>query len=555
MNDGTIVVCPDGKYSVTAERRGDNVVVIESDDKGLPYLDYYKVDELRIAPDDYTNDALVQFFDHYQAALQHSQSYRPRMDKAYGSPSFPATGGVSSSAPRTGLVPKRVTVRGKRGTYSAIRMVRVKAPKAKSARKQTETEREIKAPKQRLVVAWKDHLTPSVEEYKGVVSGDREALGKYVMRALWKPAVGEVETIKTVSFTQVVNDLAKRITGVRPEGFQPEDIMQEVAVRLMSMQDKGRFAENAVPREKFASFLAQTVRNTSLEILRKQRLDKFAAQDISDFADTIADVRTGPADTEMETREGTAKIRDTIKGSFSKLPTEQKIVLDQLVNNKPHLQIAKELRVTPDAVKGRAKRAYATILGNLKKEGFQVPADATGVTKLIRDVIKREYGRPGAFKAMIKLRGGRLLLKGKPAGVGEIRMQGGVKKKKVGPGKWVPVDGVPRVGPKAQPKTQPKKNGDKKKTAASSKGANFDKMKNALKDAIKGIVETMKDVYAGRGGGETAAATGQQVAADVKGMGAGSKAAGAAKPTAVPVKKKPKAQPKKTTVPVGKKSA
>lgn len=430
------------------------------------------------------------------------------------------TGSVNSPVPmKSNLVPKRVTIRGKDKSYSAIRWVRVKAPKVKQ-RKQSEDRRTEYTPKQRLAQAWKEQLTPGVEEYKAIVSGDRDIMGKFVMKALWEKGVGQVETIKTVSLTDVVNDTAKKITGVRPEGFEPSDIMQEVAMRLMEMQYSGKFANNQVPREKFASFLAQTVRNTSLEILRKQRLDKYAEKDINDMADMIADARQEPIDEKMETAQAVEKITDTIKKTYSKLPTNQKIVLNKVLNGKSHLEIAKELRITPDSVKGLAKRAYGNIVANLKRVGIKIPADAKGVTKEIKAVLLREYGVPDnskKFKARIKLSNGKLFLKGKPAQVGETRVHGGIKVKKVAPGKWEPVGGTKEWNQKPAESDKDKK--FKKIDVKEAKKGTREKMKTAIKDAIKGFVETMSDVFMGRGGTETAATETQKTGESIKSIG------------------------------------
>jgi hypothetical protein len=87
-----------------------------------------------------------------------------------------------------------------------------------------------------------------------------------------------------------------------------------------------------------------------------------------------------------------------------------------------------------------------------------------------------------------------VLQKAKPAEVGETRIHGGVKKKKVAPGRWKRVEAEKTkkiVGDKKE----------KKPKISDKKG----QKKEALKTAIKGFLNTLTDIFAGKGGVETAA--------------------------------------------------
>lgn len=109
-----------------------------------------------------------------------------------------------------------------------------------------------------------------------------------------------------------------------------------------------------------------------------------------------------------------------------------------------------------------------------------------------------------------------ILMKGKPAEVGETRTYaGGVKKKKVAPGKWVVVsDGKKKV-------VEPKKKPDKKKPEVTKKPdiSTPEGKKEAVKNAIKGFINSMADVFSGGGGAGVAAGEAQRVGGEMQAKG------------------------------------
>ncbi len=515
MCEGDLIICPEGEYGIVAECRGNNLVVIEVKKDGTPFLDYYPREEVKPAPADYSADKFQKLYEFYNITKDYSKTQRKS--------SAPTQKRFQVTKAKTTKYIKRVPKPG--GGYRYI-YKKVKAPSVK-VRRSTEEEKTFANPKVRMAQAWKKHMTPTSEQYKKIVDGDREALGQYLMKALWEPAVGQVETVKNVSITQMVSDLGKRITGVRPEGFEPEDVMQEVAIRLMEQQDSGKFKDDQVPLDKFASYVAQMVRNTSLEILRKQRLDKFADKDISEWADSIADVREQEPDEKMEHERDVEKLTNTLKNAFNALSSQEKILKNKVLNKKGLDEIAKEMNITGEAVKQRLKRIDRKLQASLQTIGLKIPpGKSKRVTQLINQVLHREVGRvqkfdeKKAFKAKVILRAGKLILKavgrGKPAQAGEIRVHGGVRVRKDASGKWVPVGregaGKPQAG------ASKKVPGKKDEGLGKMKKEQKQKLKDMVKNFMKNMVEALGDTYAGKGGGEAAAAGAQQVGAETKGM-------------------------------------
>lgn len=107
------------------------------------------------------------------------------------------------------------------------------------------------------------------------------------------------------------------------------------------------------------------------------------------------------------------------------------------------------------------------------------------------------------FDVKIVYKDGKILLKGKRAAEGEVRTRkNGQRYKKVG-NKWVPVPS------QEQPKKSPEETGKKPEPEPTDKGKNkksalMGHLKEAMKDAIKGIANVFADVYAGKGGSEAA---------------------------------------------------
>lgn len=502
MQPGNLVQCRDGVLAIICEIRGNIAVLMR--EGSAPSLEYMPVADLRIAPGA-QNAILRQYYEYYAEATQ----FRIR---AQGSDT------LQKGAP-PGTIAKRVTVHGPGRTYTAVRYVKVEAPKVHTTRKETSEEKSWKDSSQRVTQEWREKLTPSEEQYEGIINGDRQALGDYLMSALWKRAAGEVETATQVSLTHVVNDLAKRITGIRPEGFEPADIMQEVAIRFMEMQDNGRFANNQVPREKFAGFMAQTVRNTSLEILRKQRLDKYAEEDISQWADRIADVRQADVAAAAEAEATDAKALEAlhvIRDTYVNMPPQQRMVVAKIMEGKSHEQISQEMGTSVDSVKSRAKRAYNTLRRELYNKGYSLHASDKGMTRILKQVLRREIGTtpvaPPAttakarMVAQIVLRDGRLILKARKYEVGDISPVTG--KKKVAPGKWEDVakgkKGAPSgTGSKKKKKGAPTGGGGEGATVTKKKA--LIKLKDSLKSTFKDIASVLADVYKGHGGTEATA--------------------------------------------------
>lgn len=270
-------------------------------------------------------------------------------------------------AVRPGLVPKKITVLGKNGSFQRTVWVR---PQSELGGKEKKVSSSNK---------WYEKLKPSDEEMAKIHGKDVNALVNYVQDRFWKGAETKSQTIKTPSgFKQIVQTkvtgsytepgtLAYAFVKSNVDGYEIDDLIQEATIKLMELQDKGSMTN--VSKEKFPSFVATIFGNVGRNMSRKNNT-KAMEEAVDGFMEQIKAVEKDSESTSSQNLEVVKHKIDSIysavikeiKSSKNKTFQEKGVtILNKYLAGKKSKDIAKEVGTTDNAIKQVLKRMNVSI--------------------------------------------------------------------------------------------------------------------------------------------------------------------------------------------------
>lgn len=364
MQPGSIILTEDGRFGVILEARSGYYKIVTPNEDDEPEFSRCQTPTVIHSIND---SALLSTLEQYAEIAR-------VMARVHFSP-------MEKARDLTKLVKRiKTTKDGVRRTYwvrpGAFEKLgsKKKAQQKPEAKKQSETyARESKA--------WYQHLLPPRDSYQAAQAGNAEVLAQHLYNTFFyrNPETHEV--------------LTQRITASMPrarvEGFEVEDLVQETIFEMLRMQSLGRL--NDVPHEKFPQFFTATFKNIGRTMVRRVSKEERnsggwgskLAQDVSDFANMVADGAGATPEEAYIAQESGAKvkadfqeihdhilnvIRKNRKSGYS--ARNEQIWHAYMIQGKQPEQISNELGVTSNAIKQVVKRFMPEVQKVMREKGY-----------------------------------------------------------------------------------------------------------------------------------------------------------------------------------------
>lgn len=246
---------------------------------------------------------------------------------------------------------------------------------------------------------WRRHLMPSEAEYVKITSGDQNALAAYWNRTFNQK---NPETGGTIT-SRVAQSLAAVMTrGKDREGFEVEDIAQEVGLRLLRNQQEGKITAELVARDRFPGYVAGIMNIAVSEIVRKRKAGSEVAAPVEDFANKIA--ATDTVESQLFTEEPKpvvgnvdTKVADIVQEVIRSMPTynkeRNKQIFKHYLAGMSHRDIAQTMGITEQA----SRKAVAVINKKVEAVMQRMGIPTQGRVKVIKKLSKQYIGE-GVYK-------------------------------------------------------------------------------------------------------------------------------------------------------------
>jgi DNA-directed RNA polymerase specialized sigma24 family protein len=355
---------------------------------------------------------------------------------------------------------------------------------------------------------WHQKMMPTELEYDGLKHGSSEAAADYLARVFWSPQQDK----EGVGPSSIVKSIPKS----NMEGYDAQDMNQELALRIMEIQKQGKLAN--VPKEKFPAYIATVYKNLGHNLAAKRKADRETANDISDMADAV-EAHGESVEMQLGLKEAKILMAKVANLIIDNATPQQARMWKMDLNDVPHKKIAQKLGVSLNQVDLFLSRGVNKAIDQYyHSNGMLRDVESPGkylkpaFKKYISEKVFRTPSKTKVTKARIVLNEGKLLLfkaGGEYTGPGVRTGTPGNYKYYYGKG------GKPKPGAEEAPKQAPggkpeagKPEAGKTKT---KKQYSFKEVKEAikksLKESLKGIANILAE--AGVGGDTTATVAGE----------------------------------------------
>ena len=288
------------------------------------------------------------------------------------------------------LVKRMVPVKGKHGTYYAIRMVdpkvfaRTATKRAKQKPKGADKEVRINES-----TMWFKHMQDGLDDltYRKIQTGDADALAKHVFSKFF---VHNPDTHETLA-NRIAHSIPRGYAGA--ESYEIEDVLQETMYQLIRQQQKGVFQKN--DKKFFPATVAKTIVNVGRSLQQrakkeeqKGRFQRLAA-DISELADYLDALADAPEDQFIaseqiqQARKDFQQVHKAVRSHLQQTSTTPALASRNVriynawaVDGKEQRAIGKELGMSDGAVGNILTRARRVITEQLKPLGYAPNANS-----------------------------------------------------------------------------------------------------------------------------------------------------------------------------------
>lgn len=363
---------------------------------------------------------------------------------------------------------------------------------------------------------WRRHLMPSEAEYAKITAGDQNALAAYWNRTFNQK---NPETGGTIT-SRVAQSLAAVMTrGKDREGFEVEDIAQEVGLRLLRNQQEGKITAQLIARDRFPGYVAGIMNIAVSEIVRKRKAGAEVSAPVEDFANKIA--ATDTTESQLFTEEPKAvvgnvdtKVADIVQEVIRSMPTynkeRNKQIFKHYLAGMSHRDIAQTMGITELA----SRKAVAVINKKVEAVMQRMGIPTKGRVKVIKKLSKQYIGE-GVYKMaardVSKLQKKTITNRAGKQQTVYVRVGEQPAAPEKGPKKKPEAESKPRQ--KGGVREQLKQHVAKLKEAQKMQGQ---ARRSAIKDAAKGFLDTIFTAMKGQDSAEQFGETAQTAGRDMQ---------------------------------------